>query len=366
MAQTHKTTAESSVRRWAKRIGVGILLLILLLLGAAAAVGLLLAGPRYAGPPSDHFDGKRFQNLRRSESEGLTGFLKWQLHSHRGAWVDRSDQPGPRPPPRIGPGAMRVTFVNHATVLLQMDGLNILTDPIWSERASPYSWIGPRRHHAPGLTMADLPAIDVVLISHCHYDHLDLPTLVRLEHDHHPRFFVGLGVGPLLTTAGITPERVRELDWWQSVPLADGTDLVGVPSQHFSNRGLGDGDATLWLGYVLRGPSGVAYVAGDTGAGPHFAEIARRFGPPRLAVIPVGAFRPEWFMGRVHVSPEEAVVAAETMRARTTVGIHFGTFALADDAQDEPPRALEAALAKREPLAPRFWILGFGEGRDVP
>jgi L-ascorbate metabolism protein UlaG (beta-lactamase superfamily) len=343
-------------------IALGVL--VLLFFALAVGLGYAFSGPRYRGPVSDHFDGNHFRNPRPSPHGGLGAFLRWQRTRQRAPWVDRDEAPGPQPPARVAQGSMRVTFVNHATVLLQQDGLNILTDPIWSMRASPLSWVGPRRHHPPGLRFEDLPPIDVVLVGHNHYDHLDLPTLRRLEAAHHPRFFCGLGNRALLEAAGLS--RVTELDWWQEVPLNPQLDLIGVPTQHFSNRGLFDRDRTLWLGFVVRGPAGKALFASDTGSGPHFAEIRRRLGPPRLAVLPVGAYRPEWFMGGVHETPAEAVAAHLALGAGTSVGMHFGTFALADDGQDEPARALAAALAQSPAPRPRFWLLGFGEGREVP
>jgi L-ascorbate metabolism protein UlaG (beta-lactamase superfamily) len=246
-------------------------------------------------------------------------------------------------------------------VLLQQDGVNVLTDPIWSLRASPVSFVGPRRHHPPGLRFLDLPPIDAVVLSHNHYDHLDLPTLRRLQAAHHPRFFCGLGNQALLERAGL--QRVTELDWWQSVPLTATVELIAVPAQHFSNRGLFDRDRTLWLGYVLRGPAGLAYFAGDTGAGPHFAEIRKRLGAPRLAVLPIGAYRPEWFMSAVHESPAQTLEAHQQLGAGTTVPMHFGTFALGDDGQDEAPRTLEAAATG---AAARVRVLEFGEALEVP
>jgi L-ascorbate metabolism protein UlaG (beta-lactamase superfamily) len=335
--------------------------LVLSFAALVTGVGWWFSGPKYRGPVSDHFDGTRFQNLTSIPHGGFRAFLRWQTHRQVGPWQDRDTPPGPSPPSRVAD--LRVTFVNHATVLLQQDGLNVLTDPIWSLRASPVSFLGPRRHHPPGLRFDDLPPIDAVLLSHNHYDHLDLPTLRRLEARHHPRFFCGLGNGSLLEKAGL--HRVTELDWWQSVPLTAAVDLVAVPAQHFSNRGLFDRDRTLWLGYVLRGPAGRSYFAGDTGAGPHFAEIRRRLGSPRLAVLPIGAYRPPWFMSPVHEAPAEALDAHLALGAGTSVPIHFGTFALGDDGQDEPPRALEEAIARAHPGA-RFRVLGFGEGLEVP
>ncbi len=331
--------------------------------GVVGGVGCALSGPRYEGPPSDHFDGERFQNMRKG-GHGFGDFLRWQLERGKGPWTSRATPPGPPPPAQVTGGALRVTFVNHATTLVQMDGVNVLTDPIWSERASPFSWAGPRRFRPPGLRFEDLPRVHAVVVSHNHYDHMDLATLKRLSDRDGPQIFVGLGNRPLLEEAGI--ERVTELDWWQTARLSAAVEVVGVPSQHFSQRGLGDRDRTLWLGYVLRGPAGTAYFSGDTGAGPHFAEIRRRLGAPRLAILPIGAYRPEWFMELVHVSPEQAVEAHEALGARTSIGMHFGTFALADDGQDEPIAALEAALARRASARPRFFTLGFGEGLQIP
>jgi L-ascorbate metabolism protein UlaG (beta-lactamase superfamily) len=360
------------IGRVLRYVGIGLAAAVLLFVGLVLVVGYVLSGPRHRGPVSDHFDGKRFRNLKDVPHGGFFPFLRWQRTRQPGPWSDRQLSPGPRPPARVGRGELRVTFVNHATVLVQMDGVNVLSDPIWSQRASPVSFVGPRRRHQPGLRFEDLPPIDAVVVSHAHYDHLDLATLKRLDAAHRPRFFVGLGNGELLRHEGIS--RVTELDWWQSDPLATApapeVRITGVPAQHFSNRGLFDRDATLWLGYVVQGPGGVVYLAGDTGAGPHFAEIRLRFGPPRLAVLPIGAYRPIWFMGPIHISPEEAVAAQKILGAQTSLGMHFGTFPLADDGQDEPVQALEAALARAAAAdggaAPRFWTLTPGEGRAVP
>jgi len=349
--------------RWLRRIVLAVVLLAVAAGALIATVSYVLSGPTYAGPASDHFDGQRFVNMRAAEHEGLGALLRWQLKRERGPWSERTLAPGARPPARVENGGLRVTFINHATVLIQQDGVNILTDPTWSERASPFGWVGPRRFHPPGLRFEDLPRIDAVLISHNHYDHLDLPTLKRLRAEHSARFFVGLGIKALLEPEAIGP--VTELDWWQEATLKDAVKITGVPAQHFSGRGLFDRDRTLWLGFMVSGPAGRTYVAGDTGAGPHFAAIAQRLGKPRLALLPLGAYRPAWFMSRVHEAPAEAVEAAEQLGAATSVGIHFGTFALGDDGQDEPVTVLGAALAAR-PKPPRFWTLAPGEGRDVP
>jgi len=203
---------------------------------ALVAGGCSLSAPRWRGHVTDHFDGKRFRSVEPL-NHGFSDFLGWITHRERGTWRDFTDTPpGPRPPRRVDAGALRVTFVNHSTVLLQMDGLNLLTDPVWSPRVSPVSFAGPRRHRPPGLRFQDLPPIDAVLVSHNHYDHMDLPTLRRLSRAHAPAVFVGLGNAAYLERRGVT--RAQDLDWWKSASLAPGVTLTAVPARHFSSRGL--------------------------------------------------------------------------------------------------------------------------------
>ncbi|MBV9928023.1 MAG: MBL fold metallo-hydrolase [Acidobacteria bacterium] len=320
-----------------------------------------LSAPRYRGPRTDHFDGRRFHNLEPPERKGFIDVLRWQLTSKRGRWNEWTDNdPASLPPPRVGGKELRVTFVNHATVLIQTGGVNILTDPVWSERVSPVTWAGPKRHRPPGLRFEDLPPIDVVLISHNHYDHLDIETLVRLREEHRPRFLVGLGNRALLDAHEVSD--VTELDWWETANVSERLGVMCVPAKHFSGRGLGDADATLWCGYVVRAPGGNVYFAGDTGMGSHFAEINKRFGPFRLALLPIGAYLPVWFMHPVHLSPGEAAELHKTLKPRVSMAIHFGTFALGDDGEFEPVDELRRALNAES----RFWVLEQGEGRDVP
>jgi L-ascorbate metabolism protein UlaG (beta-lactamase superfamily) len=209
---------------------------------------------------------------------------------------------------------------------------------------------GPKRHHAPGIRFDDLPPIDVVLVSHNHYDHMDVPTLDRLKREHQPRIFTGLGNSAFLKGA-------VDLDWWQSAEIGPDVRIHAVPAQHFSSRGLSDRDANLWCGYVIEAPGGPIYFAGDTGWGSHFAKIRERFGAARLALLPIGAFRPEWFMCAVHISPREAVRAAEALGAETSIPMHYYTFHLGDDGQDEPAEVLRSELAAG---GPRFEILAPG------
>jgi L-ascorbate metabolism protein UlaG (beta-lactamase superfamily) len=245
-----------------------------------------------------------------------------------------------------------------------VDGLNLLVDPIWSERASPVSWTGPRRVRPPGIQLEDLPPLDAILISHNHYDHLDKLTLRRLGVLRPAATFAGLGNGKVLRALGL--QGVTELDWWQGVQLSPEVRLVFVPARHFSSRGLLDRNRSLWGGFMVQGPGGTVYIAGDTGFGAHFAEIRRRFGPVRLAVLPIGAFRPRWLMGQAHLSPEDAVRALQELQGGTGLAVHHGTFALADDGQDEPVEELVKAMARDQIGASRFWVLQAGEGREVP
>lgn len=341
---------------------LGLLLLAWLATGCS-----LFSAPPYRGPmpTGATFDGERFQNQPPFERRSFGDLLKWQLDRDRGPWRDWTDAlPGPPPPPRVGRGELRVTFVNHSTMLVQIDGLNILTDPVWSDHVGPVSFLGHKRMRPPGIRFEDLPKIDVVVVSHDHYDHMDIPTLQRIGKAHNPRFFVLLGNAEILHAARIA--NVAELDWWQTVELRNGVKLTAVPAQHNSNRGLADRNRMLWGGFVFEGEGGYAYFAGDTGFGPHFAQIRDRFGPPRLAILPIGAYRPEWFMHPVHMSPAEAVQAHLALGAGHSVGMHFGTFRLSDDGQDEPVEQLDAARAREGVGEDRFWVLRFGEGRDVP
>lgn len=331
---------------------------------AAAAVGalaerFLFAAPPYRGPKSDHFDGERFQN-QQSGWQSKGSFLKWQLHRDAGPWPERIDaEPGPPPPKRVDDGGVRITFINHATLLVQLDGVNILTDPIWSERCSPVSFLGPKRRRVPGIRFADLPPIDAVLVSHNHYDHLDIPTLRRI---HTPRIVTPLGNAALMARHGV--RQGVDLDWWQSHAISDRVRVTAVPAQHFSARALSDRDVALWGGFVISGPSGNVYFAGDTGWGKHFAEIRERFGAVRVALLPIGAYLPRWFMKPAHIDPAEAVDAHLVLGAKTSVAMHYGTFRLGDDGATQPVDDLRKAIAAKR--ASRFLVLDEGVGFDAP
>ena len=353
------------LRLLVKRAGIVFIALVALMVCTIVAGGCALDAPGYQGPKSDHFDGTHFFTPGMPKrSTGTAQFFEWQLDRHQGPWPMHEDaKPGEPPPERVDGGKMRVTFINHATTLIQLDGVNVLTDPIWAERASPFSFAGPKRVRPPGLTMKELPPIDLIVLSHNHYDHLDLHALKALQ-DQFPKvqIFCGLGVGPFLEQKGLS--HVTQLDWWQSRPFGPIT-VVSAPNRHFSNRGLFDQDETLWTAWVLEGASGRAYFAGDTAWGDHFKAARQKLGPMRLAVLPIGAFRPEWFMGAVHMTPADAVRAAQDLEARLAVPMHYGTFPLADDGEDEAVEQLQAAL-KQTQTPPDFRVLGFGEGVDVP
>lgn len=352
-----------------RRGAIGFTGVLLGLVSIVLGVGCALSAPTWRGAPNGHFDGQKFVSPdapRRQASfgslDGLGALLKWQKESVRGPWKAYREEPYGAPPPREVPaGAMRVTFINHATTLIQLDGVNVLTDPIYSDRASPFDFAGPKRVRPPGIRFTDLPRIDAVVISHNHYDHLNVATLKRIA-DTWPavQIFVGLGNKAFLESKGLT--NVVELDWWDSREVGAIT-VRSVPNQHFSNRGIFDADGTLWSAWVFDGKGGRAYFGGDTGYGPHFKHVFEKLGPMRLAVVPIGAFKPEWFMGPIHMSPKEAVRAAIDLHAGLAVPMHFGTFPLADDGETEAVEQLQQVLV--ETPAP-FAVLGFGEGRDVP
>lgn len=349
--------SDPTPRRW--RPARLLLALAALALGVAA-VSCATSAPRYTGPVSDHFDGKRFFD-EPAVHKGLAQVIKWQLSREDGApWRrDMRLVAAPRPAERVHGPDYQVTFVNHATVLIQAGGLNVLTDPIWSERASPVSWAGPQRHRPPGVAFADLPPIDVVLLSHNHFDHMDIPTLERLGVEHRPLFVMPLGNCGYLNMTD--DPRCVELDWWETRELQYGARVHAVPVRHWSRRGLLDTNQSLWAGFVLEAGGHRLFFAGDTGMGEHFARIRARLGPPDLAMLPIGAYLPRWFMAPQHIDPAEAVSAHEALGARRSMAIHFGTFRLADDGQHQPVAELRAALAERALAPGSFWIPDHGE-----
>jgi L-ascorbate metabolism protein UlaG (beta-lactamase superfamily) len=296
-------------------------------------------------PPSDHFDGELFSNLDPSKTVKKTfrDFLRWRFTPRpRGFWPSRAaNEFAPELPRSLGAAELAVTGVNHATDLLQFHGLNLLTDPVFSERVSPVSWLGPRRVRPPGIEFDGLPRIDVVVVSHNHYDHMDLRSLAQLHRRDRPRFVVPLGNARFLASAGI--EDAVELDWWRETKVGDETSVTLVPVQHWSGRTLFDRRRALWGGYFVRRGPVSAFFAGDTGYGAHFKLIRERLGSPDLSLLPIGAYEPRWFMKDQHMNPEEAVLAHLDLGSRASAGMHFGTFRLTDEGIDDPVAALAAA-----------------------
>jgi L-ascorbate metabolism protein UlaG (beta-lactamase superfamily) len=323
---------------------------MVLVAGMVAAAGLV-AGARALdpGPPpyplSAHFDGERFAMPGGGQvgEKSFADLLRWQVTRAPADWPKTVPVETARPPARVEGTELRATMVGHATVLVQTAGLNILTDPIWRERAGPVDFAGPKRVTAPGIAFDDLPRIDLVLVSHGHWDHLDLETLEALWRRDRPFIVVPLGHGVLLAERGIV---ARELDWGQEVTLGPAR-IIAEPVYHWTSRWFLDRNRALWAGFTVVLPGGNLYFAGDTGYGDGAAfRAVRRHGEVRLALLPVGAYAPRWFMAEQHMNPEEAVAAAQDLGARQAIGIHWGTFQLTDEGREAPRIELGAALAR--------------------
>ena len=310
---------------------------------------------------SDHCDGQHFFNPGPSvPAHGLLQVLRWKLQSRRPVWLRPVSDPVFAPPPSVvAPDTVAISFVNHATFLIRFRGAVVLTDPIFSQRCSPVSWAGPVRARPPGIAMADLPRPDVVLLSHNHYDHMDLPSLRELQQRHAPRFVTMLGNSRTLAKCGIA---ATELDWWQEMTVG-AARITATPARHFAARTPLDRNRSLWGGFMVSVAAGQVLFAGDSGAGPHWHAISARLGAPDVALLPIGAYEPRWFMAPVHMNPAEAVQAHLALGARQSVGMHFGTFQLTDEAIDAPLCALNAArqTAGLEPAT--FTTHGCGETR---
>lgn len=338
------------------------------LLWAAAAAGLGGFGLRlaqaryYDGPVSDHFDGVRFFDRHGAPPKSLTDLARWWFTSKESKWPDWAPSPyADRPPPQVHNPACRISYVGHASFLLQSAGLNILIDPVWSKRASPFSFYGPKRVNDPGIAFEDLPRIDVVLVSHAHYDHLDIPTLSRLAAVHRPRILTPLGNDTILRNeAGL---RAEAFDWGQQTPLSERMAIAFVPTRHWSARSLTDRNLSLWAGFVFDQPGGKVFHVPDSGYGDghHFRTARERYGPFRLAILPIGAYEPRWFMRDQHMNPEESLRAFLDSGAELGLGHHYGTFQLTEEAIDAPPIALAAALTAAGIDAERFRLLKPGQ-----
>ncbi|MDY8109271.1 MBL fold metallo-hydrolase [Fulvimarina sp. 2208YS6-2-32] len=337
--------------------------------GGLTATRAFGGNPYYGGPPSDHFDGRLFFNPAGDEPSGFSDLLRWKLGGGRADWPSRWPQPAltpPDTPERLTGNALRVTMIGHATLLIQVSGVNILTDPVFSQRASPFGFAGPHRVSDPGIAFDDLPPIHLVLLSHNHYDHMDLDTLARLAHRDDPVVCTPLGNDTIIRERA-PGMRIVAQDWGD-VHAIGPLRIHCEPTHHWSARGVTDRRMALWSSFMIEGPAGRIYHVGDTGfaGGRNYRDARARHGPVRLALLPIGAYEPRWFMRPVHQNPEEAVVGFTLLDAAYAVGHHWATFQLTDEAITDPRDSLHAALDAQGIARARFRPLVAGESFDVP
>jgi L-ascorbate metabolism protein UlaG (beta-lactamase superfamily) len=310
----------------------------------------------YSGPVSDHFDGVRFFNPSGHGPKGVGTLLKWTFGTRAEAWPAAFASPhADTPPPRIDGGTVRVTYIGHASFLVQAVGRNILIDPVYAERASPVSFAGPKRVNAPGIAFDTLPRIDVVLVTHNHYDHMDTETIGKLWRRNQPRIITPLGNDTIIKAA-VAGAEATVIDWGGSVDLGGGLRVHAVPTQHWSARGALDRMHALWASFVIEAGGTTLYAIGDTGFGDGstFRHVAQRFPQIDLALLPIGAYEPRFMMQNQHMNPEEAVIALELCGAKAALGHHWGTFQLTNEAIEHPREHLAAALAVKSVPPERF------------
>ena len=310
-------------------------------------------------PLTDHFDGKKFFNPNGVGLKNVWDLLKWQMAGNRSKWPKQIQIPKPPVLTEVtDENAVIVTFINHATVLIQTKHFNILTDPIWSLRTSPVQWAGPKRIYSPPIPFEFLPKIDFVLISHNHYDHMDATTVRELYKKHNPRFLVALGDKKVMKDLGVPT--AEELDWGQEVIVNENLKFIFTPSQHWSSRSLNDKNDCLWGSFLMIYRGQKIYFAGDTGYGDHFKKLHDQYGPVDLALLPIGAYEPRWFMKGHHMNPADSVQAHIDLESRKSLAIHFGTFQLTDEPAEQPVHDLKKALADRNIPTEKFVVLSPG------
>ena len=331
--------------------------------GAGAQYNAARMSRYYQGPISDHFDGERFFDPNGSQPRSRGDLRRWMVDRYwrgtRAKWPAWAPSPyADRPPVRVEGAACRVSYVGHASWLVQTGGLNVLLDPVWSERASPFRFAGPKRVNDPGIAFADLPPIDVVLVSHAHYDHLDLATLSRLAAVHRPRVIAPFGNDTIMRNHD-PAIGAKAYDWHDRVEIDARVAVTLVPTRHWSARNLSDRNMSLWASFVIEAPGVGIYFVGDSsyGDGHHFRDARERHGPFNLAILPIGAYEPRWFMSDQHMNPAESVQAFIDCGAELALAHHYGTFQLTDEPIDAPLVALAEALKAAAIPAERFGAL---------
>lgn len=345
-----------------KMLAVIMLFIILLLIGLLSYMSSQTPD-FYQGRISNHFDGKYFYNPEKNYQDKKSfALFKWWFNRQRAKWpsfVENIYQP--QLADILKSNEVRITFINHSTVLIQTKDLNILTDPVWSKRVSPFSFMGPERVRKPGVSLDELPSIDLVVISHNHYDHLDVETLQRLAKKFHPVILVPLGNKAFLARYKI--DNVVEMNWWNNYKIKS-AKITFLPTRHWSARWLNDKFRTLWGSYGIEVENKKIYFAGDTGFSlNNFSEIHTKWGAPDIALLPIGAYKPEWFMQQNHMNPEEAVQAHLLLQSKYSIPIHYGTFQLSDESINEPVDDLQKALIKHQLNSQIFQPLAVGESK---
>ena len=315
----------------------------------------------YQGPKSDHFNGVRFFNPNKARSLQKASFWKWRMTRPKSKWPKFVANEFEDIPPSLVNDNIRISFVGHISFLIQFGGINILVDPVWSDIIGPFNLFGVKRVNKPGIEFTNLPKIDIVLISHNHYDHLDLATIKKLQKRDNPLFVMPLGNDKMLNHI-VKYDQIKLLDWNESTIIRD-LKINLVPVQHWSKRTLFDTNKALWGGFVIESNLGKIFFAGDTGfgEGDNFKNVRKQYGPMDISFLPIGSYKPEWFMEYSHMNPMDAVKTHLILESKLSIATHFGTFDLADDEYDEPVRDLNLALIEHNLPTQQFRALKVGE-----